>query len=122
MNASRLVDPDAIASDTSLPADAAARLAPVCRRHGVRSLALFGSRLRGEHRADSDVDLLVAFEPGAGVTLLDIARIEAEMGAALAGAEGRAGLWRVDLRTAGDLSPHFREAVLREARPLFHSA
>jgi hypothetical protein len=101
----------------TLPADAAERLAPICRRHRVQRLALFGSRLRGEHRADSDVDLLVAFEPDAAVTLLDMARIEAEMGVALAVAD--AAPWRVDLRTAADLSRHFRETVLREAQPLF---
>jgi len=37
---------------------------PEIRRMGVRRIALFGSMVHGEARADSDVDLLVEFEPG----------------------------------------------------------
>ena len=41
-----------------------ARLVSICRRHHVAKLELFGSRAKGTARADSDVDLLVTFEPG----------------------------------------------------------
>lgn len=37
----------------------------LCRKHGVRELSVFGSILRPDFRADSDVDFLVDFEPGA---------------------------------------------------------
>ena len=87
-------------------------LAPICRRHRIRSLSLFGSRLKGTARPDSDVDLLVEFEPGACTTLFDMARIEIELSALM---NGR----RVDLRTAGDLSRHFRDEVVRTAQPQY---
>ena len=87
-------------------------LAPICRRHRIRKLSLFGSRLKGTARPDSDVDLLVEFEPDATTTLFDMARIEIELSALM---DGR----RVDLRTAGDLSRHFRDEVVRTAEPQY---
>ena len=83
------------------------RLAALCRRHGIRRLSLFGSMLRGTARPDSDVDLLVEFETGRTPGLIVISAIEIELGRAL----GR----KVDLRTAQDLSPRFRDDVLRQA-------
>ena len=85
-----------------------AALAGVCRRHHIRQLALFGSTLRGTDRPDSDVDLLVEFEPGHKPGLLGLADIEAEL-STLAG--GR----RIDLRTAQDLSRYFRDEIVRTA-------
>lgn len=87
-------------------------LAALCRRRGIRRLALFGSILHGRARPDSDIDLLVAFEPGAKPGMLGLAAIEAEL-SALAG--GR----RLDLRTEAELSPYFREAVAGEADTQF---
>lgn len=86
-------------------------LAHLCRSHRIRRLALFGSVLRGTDRPDSDVDFLVEFEPDAVPGLLGLAEIEAELSALL----GRS----VDLRTANELSPHFREAVERAAEVQF---
>ncbi len=83
-------------------------LARLCQRHHIRRLSLFGSMLRGGGRPDSDVDLLVEFEPGKEHGLLGLAGIEAELSALL-------GELRVDLRTALDLSPHFRSEVIRTA-------
>jgi predicted nucleotidyltransferase len=91
-----------------LPMDSDA-LAQLCRRHGIRKLSLFGSQLKGTARPDSDIDLLVEFEPDAKPSLLTMARIEIELSALLGGR-------RVDLRTAEDLSRHFREAVTRDAQ------
>ena len=88
-------------------------LAPLCRRHGIRRLALFGSVLRGDARPDSDVDVLVEFEPGRAPGLRFIA-IEDELSHLL----GR----KVDLKTPGFLSPHFRDRVVREALPLYEAA
>jgi len=80
----------------------------LCRRHRVVRLSLFGSVLKGEDGLESDVDLLVEFEPGAVPGLLGLAAIEAELSTLLRGR-------RVDLRTAQDLSRHFREEVVRQA-------
>jgi predicted nucleotidyltransferase len=50
------------------------RIAEFCHRHGIRKLALFGSVLRDDFRPDSDVDVLVEFEPGhiVGLRIIDI--------------------------------------------------
>ena len=87
-------------------------LALLCRQHHIRRLSLFGSQLKGTARPDSDVDLLVEFEPDATVTLLDMARIEGELSALLQGKS-------VDLRTPADLSRHFRADVVRMAEPQY---
>jgi len=84
----------------------------ICRRHQIRRLALFGSRLKGTARPDSDVDLLAEFEPGAAPTYLDLATIEEEISAVLGGL-------RVDLRTPQELSRHFRDEVVRESEPVW---
>lgn len=86
-------------------------LAALCRENGIRSLALFGSCLHGDSDPDSDVDLLVEFELGRRVTLLDLARMEIAMTDLL----GRP----VDLRTAEELSPYFRQDVTAEARVVY---
>jgi len=87
-------------------------LAELCRRHGIRRLSLFGSALKGTARPDSDVDLLVEFEPGATPGFLGMAEIEAEMSEALGGR-------RVDLRTALELGHFFRDEVVRIAEVQF---
>src|SRR5438270_5382461 len=46
-------------------------LAELCRRYQVRELSVFGSAARGEMRPDSDIDLLVEFQPDAGIDLVD---------------------------------------------------
>lgn len=83
-------------------------LAAARRRHHIRKLSLFGSALKGSSRPDSDIDLLVEFEPGREPGLLGMARIEAELSAL---AEGRP----IDLRTAAELSRYFRDDVVRAA-------
>lgn len=70
-------------------------------------LSLFGSRLENRSNPASDVDLLVEFELGRTPGLFGIAEMEAELSRLM-------GL-RVDLRTARDLSRHFREHVVRSA-------
>jgi predicted nucleotidyltransferase len=83
-------------------------LAALCRRHGIRRLSLFGSILKGTARPDSDVDLLVEFEPQRRPSYFDMAEIEMELSALLGGRT-------VDLRTARDLSRYFRDDVVRAA-------
>jgi hypothetical protein len=83
-------------------------LASLCRKHHIQRLSVFGSTLKGTARPDSDLDLLVEFEPHAKPGLIGMARIEIELSSLL---NGR----KVDLRTADDLSRYFREEVLRTA-------
>ncbi|MDX2034752.1 MAG: nucleotidyltransferase family protein [Blastocatellia bacterium] len=83
-------------------------LARFCAEHHIRKLALFGSALKGTDRPDSDLDLLVEFEPGQAPGLLALATMEAELSSMLGGRP-------VDLRTERDLSRHFRDEVLQTA-------
>jgi predicted nucleotidyltransferase len=87
-----------------MPLDATT-LARFCERHHMRRLALFGSQLKGTARPDSDIDLLVEFEPGRVPGLLALASMEQELSELLGGR-------RIDLRTAEDLSRYFRDEVL----------
>ncbi len=89
-------------------------LAAFCGRHRVRRLALFGSVLRDDFGPDSDIDILVDFEPGCVPSLLTMAGLEMELSALL----GR----QVDLRTPAELSRHFRDQVLREAEVQYVAA
>ena len=82
------------------------RLADFCRRNRIRRLALFGSVLRDDFRPDSDVDVLVEFEPS-HVPGLRFFALERELSEIL----GR----KVDLNTPNFLSPYFRGRVLAEA-------
>jgi predicted nucleotidyltransferase len=84
------------------------RIAAFCRKHGIRWLAVYGSALREDFRPNSDIDLLVEFEPGSEPGLLGIARLERELSAVFGGR-------KIDLRTPEDLSRYFRQDVLREA-------
>lgn len=89
-------------------------LAQFCRERNIRRLSLFGSRLKGTARRDSDVDLLVEFEPDARPSLLDMAEMELELSHLLGGLT-------VDLRTAQELSRYFRDEVVESAE-LLHAA
>lgn len=99
-----------------------------CRENSIRHLKPFGSILGNidaldldedsdldlrVFREDSDLDLLVEFEPGTRVTLLDMARMERELGDLIG--------FKVDLRTAADLSRYFRSEVQQEAVELLAS-
>lgn len=81
-------------------------IAAFCRRHHIRRLAVFGSVLRDDFRAESDVDVLVEFEPGTRVGL-KFFQIQDELSQLL----GR----RVDLNTPGFLGKAFRDQVLADA-------
>jgi uncharacterized protein len=88
-----------------------AAIAAFCQRNHIARLALFGSVLRDDFRPDSDVDVLVEFQPGRtpGLRLLTIER---ELSALLGGR-------RVDLVTPKFLNMRIREQVLRAADPLY---
>ena len=85
------------------------KLAELCRRWHVKRLSLFGSRLKGLERPDSDVDLLVEFEAGKKPGYMGLAQIEIELSELLGGVQ-------VDLRTAEELSRYFRDEVVRSAK------
>lgn len=80
------------------------RLAQFCRKHRIRELSFFGSVLRDDFGLDSDVDVLVEFDPQATVTLLDHVQIQRELSELL----GR----DVDLVTKRSLSPVLRDEIL----------
>jgi hypothetical protein len=90
-------------------------LAAFCRRNRIHKLALFGSVLREDFRPDSDVDVLVEFEPGATPGLFALAGLEEQLSPLFGGR-------RVDLNTALCLSRYFRESVLSEAQVQYVAA
>ena len=55
------------------------KIAAFCRRNHIRELALFGSALRRDFRPDSDVDMLVEFEPGQELGLMELVAMENEL-------------------------------------------
>lgn len=83
------------------------KVAEFCQRNRIRKLSIFGSALRGDFSPDSDIDVLVEFEPDACVGLVRLAGMEIELSEIL----GR----KVDLNTPGFLSKYFRDKVLSEA-------
>ena len=90
------------------------KIADYCRRNRIKRLALFGSVLREDFTAESDVDVLVEFEPDAKVGLLGLARMEIELGELLD--------HKVDLNTPGFLSDYFRAEVLTQAEVHYDAA
>ncbi len=82
-----------------------------CRIYQVRELALFGSMLGPDFDSDSDVDLLVSFEPAARITFLTLGRMQRELEAIM----GRP----VDLVPRDGLNPIIRSQVLATARVLY---
>jgi predicted nucleotidyltransferase len=91
---------------TGIPVDQS-RIAEFCRKHHIRRLSLFGSVLRDDFHPDSDVDVLVEFEPG-HVPGLAFFAMEMELSDILG--------QKVDLNTPGFISPYFRDQVLEEAQ------
>ncbi|MCL6646217.1 MAG: nucleotidyltransferase family protein [Dehalococcoidia bacterium] len=86
------------------------RLEELCRRYGVRRLAFFGSVLRHDFRPESDLDVQIEYRPGTR-TGFRFFELEEEL-TALFGQ-------KVDLNTAGSLSPSFRDEVLAEAETVY---
>jgi len=89
------------------------QIAEFCRRHGVKRQSLFGSILRDDFTPESDVDVLVEFEPGMTPGMFGFGQMILELRDII----GR----DVDLRTPNDLSRYFRHEVIRNAR-LLHDA
>jgi uncharacterized protein len=84
------------------------RVADFCWRSHIKKLSLFGSVLRDDFRPDSDIDVLVEFEPGHEPGLLRLAGMELEFSDLLGGR-------KVEMRTPEDLSRYFRADVMEKA-------
>lgn len=82
------------------------KIAEFCRKHHIKKLAIFGSVLRPDFREDSDIDVLVEFDPD-HIPGLAFFSMQDELSEIL----GR----KVDLNTPNFLSKYFREKVLQEA-------
>src|ERR1700690_3527254 len=91
----------------------AEEIATFCRRNHIRKLAFFGSVLRADFRDDSDIDVLVEFEPG-HVPGFAFFGLQDELGS----------LWARKTRRPppASLSDYFRDQVLREAEPAYVAA
>jgi predicted nucleotidyltransferase len=76
-------------------------------KNHISKLSLFGSATRDDFRPDSDVDILVEFEPTAHVGLIKLAELELELGQILER--------KVDLNTPGFISKYYRKEILAEA-------
>lgn len=88
------------------------RLIEVCRNHGTKRVALFGSFVRGEAGPESDIDLIVDFLQPTG--FLALVKLERELSEAL----GR----KVDLLTREAISPHLRDSILDEQQVIYEAA
>jgi predicted nucleotidyltransferase len=75
-----------------------------CRRNLIRKLALFGSVLRDDFGPESDIDVLVEFEPGARVGFFELYDLEQELSGVFGGR-------KVDINTPKCLSKYFRNEV-----------
>lgn len=90
-----------------------AELEKLCRKYGIERLSFFGSVIRDDFSDDSDVDILVEFLPGSRVGF-SFFSLQEELSQLV----GR----QVDLSTPGFLSPHIRDKVATEARPVYEAA
>ncbi len=94
-------------SDIKIPY---AQIEAICRKYHIRKLALFGSALHKNFRTDSDLDVLVEFEPG-HVPGLGFIRIQQELSELLSR--------KVDLNTPAFLSRYFRNQIMQEAEVIY---
>lgn len=83
-------------------------IAAFCERHHIRKLSLFGSVLREDFRPESDVDVLVEFEPGYVPGFFRLFDLQDELSPLFRGR-------KIDLRTPQDLSRYFRHEVVASA-------
>ena len=92
-----------------------AKLAALCRKYHVRRLGLFGSAARGELAPESDVDLLIEFEPGKAPSLWAEPEMREAFGALFGGR-------RVDLVPPQVMeNPYRRKSILRDLRVLYEA-
>ena len=82
-------------------------IADFCRRNGIRRLSFFGSVLRDDFRPDSDIDVLVEFQPGK-IVGWHIITIEDELSYLLGGR-------KVDMVRKSALNPRLKDRILSSA-------
>ena len=82
-----------------------------CQRYPIHRLSLFGSILRDDFAPESDVDVLVEFEPNAGIGYFELVQMQTELST----------IFRreVDLLTPNALSRQFRERILNTAQVVY---
>ena len=83
-----------------------AMLPELTEKFGVAELGLFGSRVRGDHRDDSDLDVLVTFRPGAYVSLFTLSELQFTLEEHLE--------IRVDIALKDSLKPKIGKRILAE--------
>lgn len=88
------------------------QIADFCKKHHILKLALFGSVLRDDFRADSDIDVLVEFEPEQGPGFIGLGLMEEELSQLL---DNRP----IDMVTIKFLNPRIRKRVLETAQVLY---
>ena len=81
------------------------------RKYHVKQLSLFGSRARGDNRPDSDIDLMVDYQPNVKIDLFDFVALKLDM-------EELLGV-SVDLVEREALKPRVRDTVLSQARSIY---
>jgi len=81
------------------------KIAEFCKKNHIAKLSLFGSILRVDFRPDSDIDVLVEFEPANVPGFIGLSRMERELSPLF-------NERKIDMRTPLDLSSYFREEVL----------
>ena len=86
-----------------------AKLAEFCKKNKIKRLSLFGSVLREDFGPNSDIDVLVEFEPGARVGFFELFDMEQEL-------SGLFGGRKVEINTPNSISHYFRSKILKEAR------
>jgi uncharacterized protein len=96
---------------TSVLSEKKAEIASICRRYHVRELSLFGSALRPDFRPDSDIDLLVEFDAGIPVGLLQFGELRVELENLLHR--------NVDLVSKRGLRPLVRQRILQQLEPVY---
>jgi len=88
------------------------KIVEFCKRNHIQRLAFFGSILRDDFTSDSDIDILVEFDPIYVPSLFGLVRMEEELSSVFDG-------HKIDLRTPQDLSRYFRDDVLATAEELY---
>lgn len=91
------------------------KIGEFCRRNHILKLSFFGSVLRDDFSPDSDVDVLVEFEPDAVVGLFELYDMEQSLSRILGGR-------KVEINTPRSLSKYFRDQVLTEAETAYAQA
>jgi predicted nucleotidyltransferase len=87
------------------------KLAEICRKNDIVFMAMFGSFVRGEQNARSDVDVAIEFDKSKGKSLLDLISVEDEL--------RRVFKRKVDLGIFSSLSPYIMEDVKKEMRVIY---